>query len=145
MHFQFEVTPTTPIPPVQPPASVAEGVDLLRQMLEVQKEQLKQLRAAQDMGGRWRAFLNRWQEEFPDLATACRKALPVIERAYGKLMADLTEAACQEDSDGLDTDFALQEFLDRYGMRLAQLGTILNLVGPLADAGSQGESQGEAT
>ncbi|HMF12495.1 MAG TPA: hypothetical protein VKE94_09325, partial [Gemmataceae bacterium] len=69
MHFQFEVTPTTPIPPVQPPASVAEGVDLLRQMLEVQKEQLKQLRAAQDMGGRWRAFLNRWQEEFPDLAT----------------------------------------------------------------------------
>jgi hypothetical protein len=30
-------------------------------------------------------------------------------------------------------------------MRLAQLGTILNLVGPLAEAGSQGESQGEAT
>ena len=145
MHFQFELTPATPIPSAPQPASVAEGVDLLRQMLEVQKEQLKQLRAAQDMGGRWRAFLTRWQEEFPDLATACRKALPVIERAYGKLMADLTETVCQEDSDGLDTDFALQEFLDRYGMRLAQLGTILNLVGPLAEAGSQGESQGEAT
>jgi hypothetical protein len=35
----------------------------------------------------------------------------------------------------------VQEFLDRYGMRLAQLGTILNLVAPLAEAGpSQGES-----
>jgi hypothetical protein len=114
-------------------------------MLEVQKEQLKQLRASHDMGGRWRAFLNRWQEEFPDLAVACRKALPIIERAYGKLMADLTDTVCQEGGDALDTDFALQEFLDRYGMRLAQLGTILNLVGPLAEAGSQGESQGEAT
>ena len=41
----------------------------------------------------------------------------------------------------LDTDFALQEFLDKYGMRLAQLGTILNLVAPLAEASQQGESQ----
>jgi hypothetical protein len=148
MHFQFEVTPVTPIPATEHPTPTVEQTELLRQMLEVQKEQLKQLRAStavHDMGGRWRAFLNRWQEEFPDLATACRKALPVIERAYGKLMADLTDTICQEGNDALDTDFALQEFLDRYGMRLAQLGTVLNLVGPLAEAGSQGESQGEAT
>ena len=36
-----------------------------------------------------------------------------------------------------DNDFALQEFLDRYGMRLAQLGTIINLVAPLAEVGPQ--------
>ena len=34
----------------------------------------------------------------------------------------------------------MQEFLDRYGMRLAQLGTILNLVGPLADVTPGGEA-----
>jgi hypothetical protein len=149
MHFQFDVTPVTPLPASEPiPATVAEGVDLLRQILEVQREQLNYLRAttaAHDMGGRWRAFLTRWQEEFPELSQGCRKALPAIERAYGKLIADLTEMLCQDGNDALDNDFALQEFLDRYGMRLAQLGTILNLVGPLADAGSQGESQGEAT
>jgi hypothetical protein len=149
MHFQFDVTPVTPLPTTEPPpATVAEGVDLLRQILSVQKEQLEALRAsaaAHDMGGRWKAFLSRWHEEFPDLAIACRKALPAIERAYGKLMTDLTETVCQDGDDALETDFALQEFLDRYGMRLAQLGTILNLVGPLAEAGSQGESQGEAT
>jgi hypothetical protein len=144
MHFQFEVNPTTPVPAVEPSASSLQ-VELLRQILDVQKEQLKQLRSSHDMGGRWKAFLTRWQEEFPDLSVACRKALPAIERAYGKLMADLTDTVCQEEGDALDTDFALQEFLDRYGMRLAQLGTILNLVGPLAEAGSQGESQGEAT
>lgn len=109
----------------------------------MQKEQLTQLRAsaaAHDMGSRWRAFLNRWQEEFPDLPTACKKALPTLERTYGQLIADLAEHLCQNGHDALDTDFTLQEFLDRYGMRLAQLGTILNLVAPLAEAGSPGEA-----
>jgi hypothetical protein len=64
--------------------------------------------------------------------------MPLLERCYGQLITDLTERL--GDDEALDNDFALQEFLDRYGMRLAQLGTILNLVAPLAEAGSQGES-----
>jgi hypothetical protein len=143
MHFQFDVSPLPGPLPSDPPAPVPETVDLLRQILEVQKEQLNQLRAstaAHDMGSRWRAFLTRWQEEFPDLSSGCRKALPALERAYGKLIADLTELLCESGDEALDNDFALQEFLDRYGMRLAQLGTILNLVGPLAEAGSRGEA-----
>jgi hypothetical protein len=117
-------------------------VDLLRQILEVQREQLSYQRAAaaaHDTTARWRAFLSRWQQEFPDLAAACRKALPLLEKSYGQLIRDLAEKLNDEDS-SLDNDFALQEFLDRYGMRLAQLGTILNLVAPLAEAGPQGES-----
>ena len=51
--------------------------------------------------------------------------MPILERAYGRMIAELTEGL-NEDDDPLDTDFALQEFLDRYGMRLTQLGTILD-------------------
>jgi hypothetical protein len=139
MNFQFDVTPflsspSTSVDPSSPPPS--ETVDLLRQILEVQREQLAHLRAAaaaHDMGARWRAFLARWQKEFPSLGENCRKSLPALERTYSKLIADLTELLEDED-DPLDTDFALQEFLDRYGMRLAQLGTIVNLVAPLAEA-----------
>jgi hypothetical protein len=139
MNFQFDVTPflTVPAAPAEPPPlPPSETVDLLRQILEVQREQLAHLRAAaaaHDMGARWRAFLARWQKEFPYLGENCRKSLPALERTYGKLIADLTELLENED-DPLDTDFALQEFLDRYGMRLAQLGTILNLVAPLGEA-----------
>jgi hypothetical protein len=90
------------------------------------------------MTARWRAFLSRWQHEFPNLSESCRKAMPLLERCYGQMISDLTERL---EDDSLDNDFAVQEFLDRYGMRLAQLGTILNLVAPLAEAGSaQGES-----
>jgi hypothetical protein len=145
MHFQFEVSPfvTTPTPAAEPPAPPpSETADLLRQILEVQREQLAYLRAsaaAHDMAARWRAFLQRWQDEFPHLGENCRRAMPVLERTYGKLISDLSEQlSC--DGEALDNDFALQEFLDRYGMRLAQLGTILNLVAPLADAGAQGEA-----
>jgi hypothetical protein len=108
----------------------------------VQREQLAQQRAAaaaHDMTARWKAFLARWQHEFPDLSEGCRRAVPLLERSYGQMISDLTDRLSDEDA--LDNDFALQEFLDRYGMRLAQLGTILNLVAPLAEAGPpQGES-----
>lgn len=145
MHFQFNVAAVNP-PPTDavagPPARPTDSSDLLRQILEVQREQLALLRAssaAHDAGSRWRAFLARWREYFPEL-DHCRQAIPILERAYGALIAELSEHLRNNGSEALDTDFALQEFLDRYGMRLAQLGTILNLVAPLADASSQGES-----
>jgi hypothetical protein len=147
MNFQIDVSSAVPCASVDPPATAVaatETVDLLRQILEVQREQLAHQRAAaaaHDTTARWRAFLTRWQEDFPDLAENCRKVLPQLERTYGQLIRDLTDKLTDEEHT-LENDFALQEFLDRYGMRLAQLGTILNLVAPLADAAntSQGES-----
>ena len=146
MNFQIDVSSTIPQAPVEPPQpptpAPPEVLDLLRQMLEVQREQLAYQRAAaaaHDMTARWRAYLSRWQDEFPDLSHGCRKAMPHLERCYGQMITDLTEKLSEEDS--LDNEFAVQEFLDRYGMRLAQLGTILNLVAPLAEVGpAQGES-----
>jgi hypothetical protein len=138
MNFQFELSPFVTAPqPAEPEPAASETIDLLRQILEVQREQLTQMRtsaAAHDMASRWRAFLTRWQEEFPELGENCRKSLPVLEHTYARLIADLTEQLSSGNDDPLDNDFSLQEFLDRYGMRLAQLGTILNLVAPLAEA-----------
>lgn len=145
MQFPFESS-LAATPPRTAEASAAESADLLRQILEVQREQLNYLRAsaaAHDTSNRWRAFLARWHEDFPNLSEACKRTIPLLEKTYGKMIVDLTEHLAQdEDSDPLDTDFALQEFLDRFGMRLAQLGTILNLVAPLAEAGPpQGEAK----
>jgi|YNPBryunderm2012_1023409.scaffolds.fasta_scaffold90804_1 hypothetical protein len=115
--------------------------ELLRQILETQREQLAFMKgqaANQDAGARWRAFLGRWDQDFPGVGQHCKEVLPIIERAYLRLIQELTERL-REDADGLDSDFALAEFLDRYGMRLGQLGGILSQLGPLADAAA-GES-----
>jgi hypothetical protein len=117
--------------------------DLLRQIVDIQREQLTHLQAfsaAHDTSSRWRAFLARWRDDFSDLPEACRQSVPILERTYGKLIAELTDHLCENGNEALDSDFALQDFLDRFGMRLAQLGTILNLVAPLADASSPSES-----
>jgi hypothetical protein len=145
MNFSVDVSSALTSPAVEPapapPASVPETVDLLRQILEVQREQLTYQRtaaAAHDTTARWRAFLSRWENELPGLSEGCRKAMPVLERSYGHLIHELT-VRLSEDAYDLENEFSLQEFLDRYGMRLAQLGTILNLVAPLAEAGARGE------
>ena len=113
-----------------------ELVHLLRQTLDVQREQLAVLRAqaaAQDGLARWRAFLARWQTDFPDIGLSCKLVLPIVERAYLNLIKELTDRLREEDG-GLDDDYVLGEFLDRYGMRLNQLATILGQLAPLADA-----------
>jgi len=140
MHFSFDVGgPHHP----QPQQSSAEQsvpaneLELLKQILEVQKEQLQLSRAiaiANDGGQRWRTFLARWGEQYPDLAGHCKEVLPQIERAYMDIMQDLTTRLQDDGSDALDSEFGLAEFLDRFGMKLGQIGTILNLVTPLAEA-----------
>jgi hypothetical protein len=125
----------------EPPS---ETNDLLRELLEVQREQLALQRTAaavHDSGSRWRAFLARWQQDFPELPEACRHALPILERSYGALIAELADHLRQNGAGALENEFILGEFLDRYGMRLSQLGTILSLVAFLAEAASTaGES-----
>jgi hypothetical protein len=145
MTAPIYVTPPAvrlPDPAAPPPAAGPDVADLLRQVLEGQRDQLAVLRAqaqTQDGAARWRAFLARWQTDFPDIGPACRQVLPVVERAYLGLIQELTDRLRDPDG-GLDNEFHLGEFLDRYGIRLGQLGTVLSQLGPLADAAPPAEA-----
>lgn len=142
MHFQYVVAPPTVGLPAPPPVPAADGqAALLRELIDVQKEQLAYLRAAHDAQNataRWQAFLARWADEFPTVGAGCLKAFPLVERAFLRLLDDLTRGLTDEDADGIEDEFSLGEFLDRYGMRLAQLGNVLNVLGPLAEAARAG-------
>jgi hypothetical protein len=134
MNFQFEVAqPARPGDVSGPPPEVT---DLLRQMLSVQQEHLAFAKAVQDAGARWRTVLNRWQGDFPGLPEACKHVLPILERAYIDLVAELTNHV-KDQTDALANEYSLAEFLDRYGVRLNQLATLLNVVGPIAEQASQ--------
>ena len=93
MHFQFDMSARS-FPQVEAPPANSETEALLRQLVELEREQLAGLKAlvgVHDGTARWRAFLARWRQDFPELSEACRQALPVLERTYGKLIAELTE------------------------------------------------------
>ena len=81
-------------------------------------------------------MLSRWQGDFPDLPEACKHVLPLLERAYIDLVAELTNHV-KDQTDALANEYSLAEFLDRYGVRLNQLATLLNVVGPIAEVASQ--------
>lgn len=145
MQFNFGVNPqqSTGAPP---PADLA--TELLRQLLEVQKEVLaaqKMMLAAMDHNARWRNLFNRWREEFPGLTQLAREAVPVLEKTYGNTLNSLVEELREKGVDGLDNEFALQDFLDRYGGRLAQMSQLLNLVSPLAEMAKQNEAPGSGS
>jgi hypothetical protein len=132
----YTTVPIVRLPAVNTPPIAPDVTDLLRQMIELQKEQLGALRgllAYQDTIARWRAFLGRWQNEFPDIGQSCKEVLPQVERAYLILLKEMTDKL-QEERDSLEEEFALSEFLDRYGIRLGQLGTVMAHIAPLADA-----------
>ena len=136
---------TVHAPPETPSPELA---DLLRQLVALQQEQVSVLKAQQqaqqtqqanqDGNARWRSFLSRWDSEFPGIGSACKHALPMLERAYLTLIRELTDKLAS-DPDAISDDFLLSEFLDRYGMRLGQLGNLLSQLAPLADASTSTE------
>jgi hypothetical protein len=144
MHSSFDITSINTTPS-NPNAPMGETIAyLLQQILDIQQKQLAQLQAtaaAQDAGARWRNLVAKWKEDFPDLPAGCKQVLPILERAYGSIVATLVDELTQNEEDGLNNDFTMQDFIDRYGMKLGQLGNILNLVGPLAETLPPNESQ----
>lgn len=145
MNFQFEVAQQTPPAnsEMQPGDPASTTLELMKQMLDVQREQLhlaRAMAAAHDAQARWRQVLSRWNEQFPSLPEACKHVLPTLERAYMDLISQLTGQLLDGD-ESIDNEFALAEFLDRYGMRLGQLGTLLSVVGPLAEVAATPESK----
>ncbi len=153
MQFQFDIASMIPVQPATPQAQTHETIpdllhqileqqrDLLNQILETHKEQLNQVRAqAQDSLARWRNLLARWQNDHPDFAEQCKKAYPAMEKTYVQLLVNMVEELSQQEDDALETDFAVQEFLDRYGMRIGQLSHLLSIVGPLSEAAQQNEA-----
>jgi hypothetical protein len=157
MQFQIDVSSQSPVAPVAPSAPVAPDrpADLLRQILDLQREQFAQMlqvqrehldhvrAVAQDNNLRWRNLLTRWHQDIPNLMDHCKRAFPVLEKAYVEMLAAMVEELSEE-AQTLENDFALQDFLDRYGGKLGQLGQLMYLAGSLAEAAHQNEAAAAA-
>ena len=156
MQFQFDIAsqnPTAAQPAAPVPTQAGDiNADLLRQILELQRDQLAQMlqvqrehlalakNMAQDNNARWRTLLGRWQKDLPDLMDYCKQAYPTLERAYVHMIAAMVQEVSEKDPDDLDNEFTVQDFLDRYGMRLGQLGHMVHVIGSIAEAANQSEA-----
>ncbi len=109
------------------------GQDRQNELLE---EMLEQMGAPQ----RQRASeLNQWKDANPLLAKRCRAAAEALSQVQTEFLQSLTVDVNDSFEDMLDSDFMLNEFVDRYGPRLAHLNGVLQLLSQLSMTPSHSE------
>ena len=111
-------------------------VTVLRQLLAGQERQNKLLEdLAQQIGHaqKQRAQeLGQWREANPELAQSCRNAAETLSRVQTGFLTSLTEEIADQEECLLDGEFMLNEFVDRFGPRLAHLNGVLQVLSQLS-------------
>ena len=102
------------------------GQDRQNELLE---EMVEQMGAAQ----RQRANeLGQWKEANPLLARRCRAAAEALSQVQTEFLQNLTVEVNDNFENMMDGEFVLNEFVDRYGPRLAHLNGVLQLLSQLS-------------
>ncbi len=116
----------------------SQTLELQRQSLEIQRQQLELSREAAQVSREQRARqiseLERWQTGHESVLENCRDSLTSLEQVHAALMGDLAEYVSENHENLIDGEFALTDFVDRFGPRLAHLNTMLAVLRPLAAA-----------
>ena len=86
------------------------------------------------------AELERWQNSHEGVVEHCREALGQLETVHAALMGDLARYVDENHENLVEGDFALTDFVDRFGPRLAHLNTMLAVLRPLATSLRKAES-----
>jgi hypothetical protein len=121
-----------------------QTLELQRQTLELQRQQLELAREVAQMNREQRARqiaeLERWQSGHEHVLESCRESLGSLEQVHAALMGELASYVRENYENLLDGEFALTDFVDRFGPRLAHLNTMLAVLRPLAAAIRKSES-----
>ena len=76
--------------------------------------------------------LEQWKAKHPELSEDCGRATEVLGRIQAKFIEDVTQEILDNEEILLEGSFSLREFIDSYGMRLAQLNGLIQFVAQLS-------------
>jgi hypothetical protein len=113
-----------------------EQINLLRSILAAQarqnellEEMTNQLSAAQRQRN---AELGQWKQANPELARACRAAAESLSQVQIEFLNSMTQEINDNVDVLMDGEFMLNEFVDRFGPRLAHLNGVLQILAQLS-------------
>jgi len=126
-------TPMTGRP--APTGDLTETNGLLRELVENTRKQndlLLEILANVSLPHRQRAAeLKAWKESNPQLAKSCRQAAESLAQVHTEFLSSIAQEAADNAEDFSDSEYALGEFIDRYGPRLAHFNGVLQLFAQL--------------
>ena len=132
--FSIDVSaePGAPSPASNPAEAT---IALLHQVVAGQQRQnqlLEQLvQATVNVQKQRTTELQQWKDANPHLARSCRKAAETLSRVQTEFLETLTDEIDEHQENLVEGDFMLNEFVDRYGPRLAHLNGVLQVLAQL--------------
>ena len=109
---------------------------LLTQLITSQNRQnelleklVQQMNAAQKQRAN---ELGQWKQANPELAKRCRAAAETLGQAQTSFLESVTEEIADNGDSMMDGEFMLNEFVDRFGPRLAHLNGVLQVLSQLS-------------
>ncbi len=117
----------------------SEQIDLLHQILSAldrNNDLLEDIAASALANQRQRGDeLQKWRQANPGLAKNCRHAAESLARVQAEFLQNLTREV-EENSEAMeDGEFVFNEFVDRFGPRLAHLNGVLQMLSQLSQGG----------
>ena len=113
---------------------------LLRELLAAQDRQnelLEEVVSQLNVNQRQRANeLGQWKQANPELARNCRYAAEALSKVQTEYLSGLTREITDNYDALLDGEFMLNEFVDRFGPRLAHLNGLLQVLSQLSSSSS---------
>ncbi|NIP86444.1 MAG: hypothetical protein GTO03_13100 [Planctomycetales bacterium] len=82
--------------------------------------------------------LKNWRSANPGLAESCKEAVEALARVQAEFLRHLTSEIEENASDMEDGEFVFNEFIDRYGPRLAHLNGVLQMLSQLSHSSAEG-------
>lgn len=113
---------------------------LLRELLagqdrqnELLEELVNQLGAVQKQRSN---ELGQWKQANPHLAQSCRGAAEALGKVQTEFLDNLTQEISENTEALMDGEFMLNEFIDRFGPRMAHLNGLLQILSALSSTPS---------
>lgn len=115
-----------------------EHAELLREVLAAQdrtNEILEELVCVMGTQQKQRAQeLHQWRNANPRLAEACRNAAEALSRVQVEYLERMTDEINDTADELADGEFMLNEFVDRFGPRLAHLNGVIQVLAQLSSS-----------
>ncbi|MEC7500908.1 MAG: hypothetical protein VX970_04185 [Planctomycetota bacterium] len=123
----------------------SEQIDLLHQILAAldrNNDLLEDIAASALANQRQRGDeLQKWRQANPGLAQSCRHAAESLARVQAEFLQNLTNEV-EENSEAMEEgEFVFNEFVDRFGPRLAHLNGVLQMLSQLSQGGTEAPRQ----
>jgi putative heme iron utilization protein len=133
--FRIDVSAETETKPQPEPPHEKVLIELMRQMVASQLQQnrlLEELIQQNVAANKQRTNeLQQWKNANPQLARACRHAAETLSRVQTQFLDTMTEEIAESEEHLIEGEFMLNEFVDRFGPRLAHLNGVLQVLAQL--------------